>query len=261
MLWHTGARRRLSHWLVGCLLALFSCALIATPQAWAAPQSCAIQITNQAPLDATTYLVEGTLRDGSNQPISGVTVNVLIDAALVASGPTNSAGFSIRIPRPAAGSHALSVQWVGNDLWHPSSRSQTINVPAPLTSEISLTINPTTVLPGGSFEVNGALTSRGSPIAEALIEIGLSWGGDIPAIVITGANGAFDTFLGVPAAENPPNGLSVTARFAGDGYYPATSQNVQLTLTIPEPSPTPETSPTPTESASPQPTSSASASV
>ncbi|MDR1213535.1 MAG: hypothetical protein LBK54_05535 [Propionibacteriaceae bacterium] len=277
MLWHTGVLRRKfgaigggvkrgvgrrpSHWLIGCLLALSYCGLIAVPSAWAAPQSCALQITNHAPVDTTVYLVEGVIRDASNQPVVGVTVNVLIDAVQVASGSTGPTGFSIRIPRPTPGSHALSAQWVGNDQWGPSSRSQQIEVPAPLTTEISLTVTPTTVSPGSTFTVNGTLTSRGSPVADALIEVGLSWGGDSPATAMTAGDGAFDLFLGVPEGENPPNGLSVIARFAGDGYYPATSRDVQLTLSVPTPSPTPETSPTPSESASPLPASSASASA
>ncbi|MDR1387159.1 MAG: hypothetical protein LBJ44_06135 [Propionibacteriaceae bacterium] len=258
MFWHHGARRHAVRWLVGCLLALLACGSMAAPRAWAAPQNCTIQITHQAP-DGAGFLVEGTLHDSSERPISGLVVNVLIDGVQVGSGPTGSTGFSVRVARPTTGSHVLSVQWPGNDQWSSSNRSQPIDVPSPVTTEMTLSADPSTVPVGGSFSISGTLTSRGSPVDGALIEVGLSWGGDSPATVMTSANGSFDAYLGVPEGENPPSGLSVTARFAGDGYYPAASQNVQLAVTVPAPSATPETSPSPTESGSPRPTSSATA--
>jgi hypothetical protein len=210
-------------------------------------------------VDSGIVTVSGTVTTANGDGIPGLAVSITMDGSLVASAITGSqGGFSAAFGAPGAGRHSVMVEWAGDSQYSGASGGASFTIattPSKTSSALTLTLDPTSTMPGTLVTITGTLTGGGSGIGSALVTLGTTYG-DVDATVATGGDGAFTATLSVPPDPDYPASITVTVAFGGDAVYNGSTNQATLAITAP-----PAPSATPSPSATPKPTTSASASA
>lgn len=256
-------RGRMLAGLAWALIALFW--LVPTTSHAAVPQTPTKNTTLTLSLTGQSGKIQfkGQLTTGGH-PISGAAISLGLDSRVVAQATTDEQGsYSATTDLPGAGDHVATATFGGNANNRPAARTEKFTIKtatnpttspttAPATSAqagpaavtIAATLSPSPVAAGAVLVVSGTLTSNGTPIDSARLDISCDFGGST-AMSATDAAGAFTANLSLPSTGQPSS-LTVTVDFAGDDRFAASRRTVKaqvLAAETPTPVPTPTIAP------------------
>jgi hypothetical protein len=200
-----------------------------------------------------TMTAAGTLSAGAGVVGAPVSVTVVLpDGTSVNMGrsqiTTGAEGaFSVEYTPTVIGSYKLTATYAGSGTLNPSTTSVSFAVtspaPQPLTkTSLSLTPASTSVETGRSMYATGVLTAS-APVSGASVAVkvvlpdGTTVNPSQGSSVITGSDGAFSMDY-TPATAGS---YKLTATFAGNGQYDASTVTVSFTVTTPSTPVTPGT--------------------
>ena len=224
--------------VVAALMCSF--ALLGMARAYAADP---IHLTISTSVSGVNVQVSGTARLSSGQGIGGLTLSMYVNDVPYGTTATSSDGsYSHALSVQSSGSYLVRVVFSGNSRYSATSVSSYVSV-VQVETTLTLSMDPTAITPGASATLTGSLTSGGSPISLAVINLSVDYG-SVDAAVGTSDDGSFVAGLAIPeATEGLPERFTVTAVFSGDSVFSPASQQVSGTILVPSPTPAPEASP------------------
>ncbi len=240
---------------------------------WSAPVS-AHAVLPAAPNQPANLSLKATADNNSldmsgklqsvNQPIAGATIYLSLDNQVIKQVVTDADGsYATSAALPSPGMHIVNATFGGDKTYRAAAAMQPVTVhdtpssppPPAVTTTIAATLTPNPVHAGDVLTVAGTLTSNGTPIDSARVDIVCDFGG-VTAMGATDATGAFSAPLALPSTGQPAS-LTVTVSFAGDGRFPAARTGFKATVTaavtptpVPSPSIVPPSSLPPTSQVS-----------
>jgi len=168
------------------------------------------------------------VRDGVTIAGKTITWNTTVGTILPTSGTTDSQGrvtFNFTAPS-SVGSGVIQFSFAGDNTY--KENSATINCRVGL-NPTSLAISPSaySVYSGETVDVTVTLTSDGNPVAYKIISLSTSTGTLSSASSATDSNGRVSITYTAPTQQTS---ATITATFAGDSQYSASSNNVSITV-------------------------------
>ncbi len=159
--------------------------------------------------------LSANLRDSSNKPVSGATINFNLDGQSCTGTTDASGNASCTItPNEPAGSYTVTASFAGDKSHKPSSDSKTFTVTL---EETTTTYTGPTIIAQGQ-PVSAVLKEDGSTaISGRTVTLSLTTGENCSGIT-DGSGNVSCTLSGYPLGPN-----TITASFAGDAFYQPSS--------------------------------------
>lgn len=194
-------------------------ALSGLARAEAAPAPTTVTVTARS--DTSSIYVTGSVATTTGAHVPGVTVAIFMGDSSQGTAVTHADGaYSISYAAPAPGTYTIRVVWDGNTNYGASAAMTSVTVTPPPKAEtsVSLSLDPSTVNPGTVVMLSGKLTSNGSPIGQAMLNLSTNYG-DVDSTTATDSDGTYVATMAIPDADGYPEGFTVTVSFAGDNVY------------------------------------------
>jgi len=163
-----------------------------------------------------------TLVYSAGAPVSGLTVQFAVDGSLVGAGVSDAAGAACTYGIPvsmAHGEHTVTASFAGDGTYGAASRTApalTVNG-----AQVSLSLYAVRGCPGETVTLKTLVYSAGAPVSGLTVQFAVD--GSVVGTGVSDAAGAACGYM-IPASLGYGE-HTVTASFAGDGTFHATSRS------------------------------------
>ncbi len=177
----------------------------------------------------------------TSAPISGESVKLTLNGAENCTATTTSTGTATCsiTPGEASGSYPLTASFAGDTAQSPNLLASTGSNTFVVTPDptVMTYTGATTANNGSPATLSGKLTVFGNPLSGKTVTLTLGSGGTAQSCTAT-TNSSGAASCSIASVNQTVGSVPVTASFAGDGYYLASSASSTVTVSAPAPIPT-----------------------